>query len=102
MAIGDLRETIFTDQVLTQFQGAVKDQFSQIKQVPFMNGALFSGVTLTSGSSNTLNHKLGRQATGYMILQNTANSNIWNDTISGSTSIGLHASVTTTVSVWVF
>lgn len=102
MPIGQMRQTVFTDQTLTQMQSALNDQFAQISKIPFMNGRLIESVHLTSGQANVVNTGLGAEAQGYFVTSNSANSVIWNDTISGDTALSLRCSATTIVDIWVF
>src|SRR3990167_582030 len=87
MAIGQMRQTIFDDSNLSLFQQSLNDQFSQIAKVPFVNGTKIDDVELTTGQANTINHKLGREAVGYFVISNSANTVIWNDAFSGVTNI---------------
>lgn len=103
MPIGQMRQTIFKDDpTLSLFQQAIQEQFSQVGVIPFMNGNKLDDIDLTTGTTNIVNHKLARKAVGYFVILNSANSVIWNDDISGDTTITLRCSANTTVSLWVF
>ncbi len=102
MPIGQMRQTVFTDQTLTQLQGALNDQFAGIGKIPFMSGILIQGVALVNGQANIVNTGLGAKAQGYFITSNSTGTTIWNDTFTGTTAISLHCSANTTVDLWVF
>lgn len=102
MALGQMRQTIFSDTQLSLFQQALNDQFSQISKIPFINGQLVSGVVLVSSGATSVNTGLSRVAQGYFVISNSANSVIWNDDFSSDTSINLYCSLNTTVDIWVF
>lgn len=102
MAVGQMRQTMFEDYRISQFQDAANQQFSQISKIPFINGNLISDQALTASTANTIDTKLGKKAVGYFVISNTANTPIWNDSISSDTSIVLRCSADTTVSIWVF
>lgn len=97
-----MRQTVFTDQTLTQLQSALNDQFAQISKIPFIGGRLLQGVALIAGQANVVNTGLGAEAQGYFVTSNSANTAIWNDAFSGETAISLRCSTNTTVNVWVF
>ena len=100
--IGQMRQSIFDDSNLTLFQAAINDQFSQVAQVPFINGVKLSSVSLITGQANTINTSLGRKASGYMVISKSANADVWNDAISSSNQITLYSSANVTVDLWVF
>lgn len=96
-----MRQTISTDANVTQLQAAINDQFGAISAIPFMNGVLLTGVSLVTGSTNTINHKLGRLAQGYFVVSKSTGAIVWNDTFTDA-AIPLHTSANCTVSLWVF
>lgn len=102
MAVGQMRQTVFDDSNLSLFQQSINDQFSQVSKVPFVNGNKIEDIDLTTGSANTVDHKLGKKASGYFVFSNTSQSTIWNDAFSGDTNIVLRCSADTTVTIWVF
>lgn len=101
MSIGQMRQSIFSDTNLSLFQQSVNDQFSQVSKIPFMDGNLLTNVSLTSGQQNSIEHKLGRAATGYFVTANNANSTIWQTSFTDKV-IVLFCSSNTTISIWVF
>lgn len=98
--IGQMRQTVFPDTNMTLHQSAINEQFSQIGKVPFMQGRSVTQ-SLTSGA-NTVEHKLGKTASGYFVTSLSANTAIWNDTFSGTTSITLNCSADCSVTIWVW
>ncbi len=101
MAIGQMRQAIFTDANLALFQQSINDQFSQVGKVLFMDGTLLEEDLIT-GQANVINTKLARRANGYFVVSNSANSTIWNDAFAGDISITLRCSANTTVTLWIF
>ena len=100
--IGQMRQTIFDDSKLTLFQAAINDQFSQVSQVPFINGVRKASISLITGQANSVNTSLGRKAIGYFITSKSANADIWNDSIESDSQITLRCSANVTVDLWVF
>jgi hypothetical protein len=100
--IGQMRQTIFDDSKLTLFQAAINDQFSQVSQIPFINGVRLSSISLTNGVANTVDTSLGRKASGYMIILKDANADVWNDSIESDSQITLWCSADVTIDLWVF
>lgn len=100
MPIGQMRQTIFEETNLTLFQDAINDQFRQLAKIPFINGNAVNGVTVSG--TTAVNHGLGRQAQGYFITSSSVAVPISNDSFSGTTTITLHATVSTVVNLWVF
>lgn len=95
-----MRQTIFEDAKLTLFQAAINDQFSKVQGVAITKGILITNQTISG--TTTINHSLGRKASGYMVTSINSNVNIWNDSFSGTSSITFHCSGTATVDLWVF
>lgn len=105
MAIGEMRRSVFTGEVKAKdmelHQQSVVDQFSKVAQVPFMNGVLISGLALTTGAANNVQHKLGKVPQGWFIFLQNANSVVWNGTPT-ATILPLNVSANVTVTLWVF
>lgn len=102
MPVGNMRQTIFNDTNLSLFQQSILDQFSQVGKIPFMNGTKLDDIDLITGQANTVDHKLGRKATGYFIFLKNTTADVWNDPIAGETNIIFRCSSNVTVSLWVF
>lgn len=101
MAGTALTQTITGSTDVNQLQTAVNQQFSSISNIPVVGGAQLSGVSLTTGQTNQIAHKLGRQARGYMVTNISTGALIWNDAFD-SKFLPLHCSANCTVDIWVY
>jgi hypothetical protein len=85
-------------------QDKIREYFSQISQIPFMNGVQIENVTLASGD-NTIYHGLKRPVVGYFILSQSAAATIY-DKINSSSErkekLILNSSASVVISLWVF
>ena len=50
---------------------------NQFTTRPFLDGLLLKDLTLTAGSNNPVNHKLGRKLQGWVIVNKTAETDVW-------------------------
>lgn len=69
---------------------------------PFLHGRLLVGVILTGGADTVINHGLGRVPQGWVLCDSNANSNVWRNAASTTTTLTLRASNTVTVNLRVF
>ena len=67
------------------------------------NGRLITGIVLTSGQANLINHKLGRTPIGFIVTKYNANitSPVWQNSIT-DIQIDLRTATSGTFDVWVF
>lgn len=80
--------------------GAVVDVLSQI---PILDGVLLEQITLTTGAANQVEHRLGREYRGFLVVSSSADSTFWNvDTTFRKRFIDIRCSANTTVNLWVF
>jgi len=99
MEIKPLKTFQTTDYELSKFQGYVKEFISQISGNQFLIGQEFSVALTTSGKS--IEHKLGRVPTGWIVTDTDANATIWRTGWSAET-ISFDASATVNAKIWVF
>lgn len=100
-----LRRLPGQDQVLTQLQSNIDTAFSQIQQIPPLRGALLTGVLLTSGQDNIINHGLGRAYQGFVVARLSADSRVWESSttnVQPTTQIIIRSSANCTVNLWVY
>lgn len=71
---------------------------------PFMDGILLSNISLTTATTH-VPHQLSRPYRGFIVMDQTAQGNVWRDTSYTDRPqdvIPLKASTTLTLSIWVF
>jgi hypothetical protein len=93
------------DDNINKVQDNVQLALNPIINSPIINGILLSNITLTSGQDNIIEHKLGRELRGYLVVKKSANSNIWDlqdiNKLSRLT-LNLQCSTNCVISLWVF
>lgn len=68
-----------------------------------VNGHQIDSIDLTAGEANTINHGLGRNLRGYIVVRKDANASIWDETSSTpAKTLKLQTSSDCTVSLWVY
>ena len=95
------KKTTSDDKTVTQVQENIEQAITPIISKQIIDGILLRDIVLTTGSTDSVNHKLGRKAIGYLVTKQNANSSIWNGTLN-STIIELNCSANVTVDLWVF
>lgn len=91
------------DRLLNSVQTNVSEGLNQVLNKQIVDGILLPAQALKIGN-NTINHKLGRKALGYLIISKNANANIYDDIIAeaNSTSFNINSSAVCSVVLWVF
>lgn len=88
---------------LTSIQRNMKEFTKQLEVNPLLGGILLENITLTTGN-NTVNHKLGRNIRGWIVVDKSAASDIYKvgTQPAPSRNIVLNSSAPVTVSLYVF
>jgi len=84
---------------INTLQQNISDAFNEVNQNTVLDNVVIANVTINT--SVTINHGLGREPTGYIIIKKSSNANVWNGTINSST-IALNSSVSTVITLLVF
>ncbi len=96
------------DPVVNRIQEHIEQAFQPITKAEIIDGAFLQSVELTTGSDNIVEHKLGRQVIGYIVVSKSANSVIFDkindatDTTDKKLFLNLQCSANATVNLWVF
>jgi len=85
----------------SQQQTTWAQQLNPVLTNPLVQGSLLSGIPITTGS-NVINHKLGRQMQGWMVVDTTAAVTLYRSAPFNSSTLTLVASGTSTIALWVF
>jgi hypothetical protein len=103
------REGIQTGEaVLDRIQDTVDGWIFRLgDDVPILNGRLIEDQSLSGSSAdNLIEHKLNRSYRGYIVVKNTGNAAIYDDTANNGDDdekyINLKTTTAQTVSLWVF
>lgn len=92
------------DTALTLLQTAWADKLDPIIDNPLSQGVLLPALSLRSGS-NIINHKLGKELQGWLIVRQNASATFYDTQASNSLpglTLTLVASAPVTVSLYVF
>lgn len=92
------------DRLVNQLQQNINSQLNQIIANPIVSGNIINNVVLAVGD-NTINHMLGRNLQGWIIILKSANSNIFDKQSTNSTpnlTLVLNSSGIVTISLYVF
>jgi len=93
------------DSDLNRVQSNVDASLKTIETLPWMGGVIIDGVLLVSGVDNRVDHGLGRDPTGFIVLDKQATCDIWRSTTSNSLAsltLLLRSSANVTIKLWVF
>lgn len=104
-SIKSFKKTSFTDDNLQRLQNNVETFSAPIVNSQIIDGVLIENVELATGSTNIIDHKLGRKPLGYFVVKKNANANIWDSQSTNdrpSLTLELLTSATVTVNLWIF
>jgi hypothetical protein len=79
---------------------SILERINLFANCPFLDGVLLKGISLSVGA-NSVNHKLGRNCTGYLVFKQDAASSIFLSASDAKT-LTLNSSASATVDLWVF
>lgn len=98
------RLTKVVDSEARRFQESVRLSFEKLSGVPFLDGTLIEDVTITTGTPKVVNHGLGREPVGFLVLDRDANAIVWQSTttVNYANRMTLNSSANVTISLWVF
>lgn len=90
------------DQEVQLLQTRWKSQLDPILKLPILDGNLLTNINLVAGSTNSINHLLGRTQLGWFLTDNIFNVQIYRAQPFTAQTLILAATGSTTVSLWVF
>lgn len=88
------------DKNLQLIQDNITKTITPVLAMPMVGGNTLTQVSLVSGQDNQIPHKLGRPSQYFLVIQQNANSNVWQVSADG-TYIVLRCSASCIVSLWV-
>lgn len=95
----DTKNSEQLQRVINTIQQNTEDGLNSLLKNSVLDNAIYKEVSINT--STTLEHKLGKVPTGYLILQKNANANVWNGNIT-DTQIVLNSSAAVTVTILIF
>ncbi len=77
-------------------------QLNPILANPMLAGNQLVDIVLTAATPMAINHYLSRMLQGWILIDNSADANVWRSAPQTKFTLTLTASADTTVSLWVF
>jgi hypothetical protein len=88
---------------IEKLQSNVEAALAPILRSAIANGTLITGVSLSTGKVNQVEHGLTRAYNGYIIVDQNTNANVWTaNSDLPQRFINLNCSANVRVSIWVF
>lgn len=105
MAIKDLKKVKGSTDEISRMQSNLENWAKAVQKNTPADGVMLSGVKLTTGSVNNVEHKLGRVLQGWQVIGRDSNAQIWDsqaDNVFKAKFLALNCSADVTVNLWVF
>lgn len=105
MSIKDLKKISPTTEELARMQSNLENWAASVQKSGLSNGVLLSGILLNSSIVNNIEHKLGRQLQGWIVVGQNVNAQIWDNQDANTFKtkfLALRSSANVTVNLWVF
>lgn len=84
--------------VINTLQGNIEDSLTPLLSKTQNDSTVLTNITLSSTTTNVINHTLGRTLTGWKVVRQRAQASIW-DSQDSNTSPGLTLLLNTTANV---
>ena len=105
MKIGAFKSISTSSEELDRVQTNISNAIRPLLSSPIVNGFILSGVALTNGTRNVIDHKLNRALVGWFIIGSNAGATVWDEQNTNTTperTLFLQCSANVTVNLWVF
>ena len=105
MALRAFKKLKIEDRATEKFQDNVEVSLNAVLNKEILDGILIQNVSILTGVTNVINHKLDRIPLGYLIIRKRADSRIWDlqDANNNKTkTLSLVCSADVTIDIWVF
>ena len=103
MSLKAFKKVGFEQKEVAKLQENVDSAIKRVLDAAIIDGLLLEGIELTNGQVTSIDHKLGRNLRGWLLVDKNANANVWRaNTDKPGLKLNLNTSATVTVSIWVF
>ncbi len=105
MTLKAFKKAYTTDQDLNSVQDNVEESFIPLLRNPLVDGLILENIVLVTGQDNVINHKLGRQLQGWIVVGKNAAADIYDNQSNNSlTNLTLYLRTTAncTIKLYVF
>ena len=99
-----IKKILSTDSEKNDIYYQLSNLVTDLNKVQIINGNYFDKISLKSGITTFINHKLGRKYNGIICVDNPDSSLVFNirDPNLDATQVGIQSATTKTVAIWVF
>lgn len=94
-----------TDKELSRVQDNVEAVLNVVTDKAILDGNRITNVSLTTGTTNEINHGLGRELIGWIILRKRSQADVWDlqdDSQNKKKTLSLACSADVKIDLWVF
>jgi hypothetical protein len=101
----DLKLVSTRNPEMSRLQSNLEQWAASVILAGLNDGVLLEAVSLSTGGTNAIEHKLNREPRGWIIVRKRANANVWDSqdaNVFKTKSLALECSANVTVDLWVF
>lgn len=101
----EFKKMITADEDLTKVQSNLQEYFRPITTNPTLDGVRVTGVSLSSSSVNAVNHTLGREPLGWILIRKKGAADVWDSQDSNALptrTLALNCDADVEVDLWIF
>lgn len=105
MALKAFKKTSVDDTGVMKMQENIDAALVPILNAQIIDGVLLTGVSLLTGTTNVVEHRLNRKPLGYIVVLKSANANVWDSQSTNklpTSTLELLCSANVVVNLWVF
>lgn len=88
-----------------KLQERLDEFFVPIAKCPLIDGVLLTNISVPTGSTIQVSHKLGRELIGWLVVRNRSQATVWDSqdaNVFKQKTLALNSSANTVVDLWVF
>lgn len=96
------------DYAVNRIQDNIEQAFEPVTRSEILQGVLTSSVQLKTGQDNLVEHKLGREVRGYLVIAKSASATVCDKLLDATDNtnkklfLNLQSSADVTVRLWIF
>lgn len=100
----DFKKISSTNKEVKQLQENVEQAIKPIINSQIVDGVLVKNIVIVSGTEKFVEHKLGREPIGFIVVRKRANAIIWDDQDNNTNkrTFSLNSSANVTIDAWIF
>lgn len=105
MTLKNFKKVKTNDYEMMRMQDEIYSAMNSVVNSPIIDNTLLQGINLSAGTTNIVDHKLGRAPLGYIAVMKSANANIWDSqqlNLTPALNLQLLTDLDCTVSLYIF